>query len=212
MILYYLGFPYNRRTFYEMAVLHPLADWGEPGLLECICEEWRGRVNWQLGRPLNRARRRLDQYCLLNQVQPDWVSRLSQGVIGEQMANLIDTPMSTPDARRQLCMPQWRHWLAQDVLAGIMGRSLPDRLWLDVFLPFMGVAGVLEPERAFSLWFHGYPAVAPDRYRDPLKRIGIQVDPSIPLCNGWIQGLIWVEEQMRLERVRSAGHVQREET
>ena len=208
MVLYYLGFPFNRRPFFQMAEAFPPACWRDPAFIQVLRERWTGTVRWGAGRPANRAGKRLEQYIRLNRVVPDWAERLrrpERGLVRPLRAELSQLWQegATSGIRRQAGFLQWRKWLRGVVLQNQLSPALADRLWVDVFLPMLVVDDQLEREPATGLWFHGWPGAYPDAYRDLLKLAGIQSDPRFPLCNGWIQGVLWLEDQLRLERLRS---------
>ncbi|HSH08937.1 MAG TPA: DUF2851 family protein, partial [Oceanipulchritudo sp.] len=209
MVLYYLGFPFNRRPFFEMAEAYPLELWREEGLLEDLCARWEQSVRWGLGRPANRARRRLTGYLHLNHEVPDWPERLRQppsgllGCLRETLLGVRDG-LETRTVRRLARISDWREWLIHPVLGGVLGGSLVDRLWIDVFLPFLVVDGQIGRESAAALWLHWVPAACPDAYGELFKLAGIQLDPQLPLCNAWVQGLLWLEDQLRTERIRTS--------
>ena len=210
MMLYYLGFPTNRKPFFEMAEGLPLAKWRDPELFAFLRSRWGPAVRWGLGRPANRAAVRLRQYLSLNHQVPDWSERLRS--LPAKRLHLLAAELSqlwldgqTRAIRRRAAFPAWRKWLHHTVLGDRLPPRLADRLWVDVFLPLLVMDGQIEREAAAGLWFHGQPGAFPDPYRDLLKLAGIQSDPRFPLCNGWIQGTLWLEDQLRLERVRSCG-------
>ncbi|MGC9450828.1 MAG: DUF2851 family protein, partial [Oceanipulchritudo sp.] len=214
MVLYYLGFPFNRRAFFEMAEACPPADWRDPGLFEFLRRRWNADVRWGIGRPANQAGTRLKQYLSLNRHVPDWTGRLRQvpgalrkALLAELGARGMEA--ETTGIRRRAGFTRWRKWLNGEILGGQGNTSLADRLWVDVFLPMLVVDGQLGREPAFALWFHGHPGSYPDAYRELLKLAGIQVETRLPLCNGWIQGMLWLEDQLRLERVRSTSGAHR---
>ena len=206
MTLYYLGFPANRRVFFEIAGYLEPGRWGEPELLDFITARWGSAIRWGTGRPTNRARPRLEQFIRLHQSRPDWAQRLRQpppGLLQEASAGCRWLTASRRSLRREARIPEWRQWLQTTVMGRSLGETLADRLWSDVFLPALVVDGQLHRDPAMGLWFHGHPVSYPDAYR-PLLRL-CQVGGALhPVCNGWVQGLIWLEDQMRLERVRGA--------
>lgn len=206
MMLYHLGYPANRRAFFEMAELLEPEKWCEPLVLPFIDARWQKAVNWGLGRPANRPKRRLEQYQRLWACRPDWSRRLRcppAGLLAAAMAGRRWATAATPSLRREARLPDWRLWLGQQVMGKVLSVGLCERLWSDVFLPGLVTDGILDAEAALGLWLHAYPVSCPDAYR-PLLRI-CQVGSALyPVANGWLQGLIWLEDQMRLERVREA--------
>ncbi len=209
MMLFCLGYPHNRRPFFEMAEAFPLAAWRQPELLAQLKSRWEGAVRWGLGRPANRAEPRLCAYLALNGAVPDWPRRLRRvpPALGGLLARLRPLPChaeATAILRRAAALPRWRAWLQRDVLGGRLNGSLADRLWVDALLPLLAADSLLEAPAALLLWFHAYPGQFPDAYRPLLKLADIQRDPARPFCNGWIQGLLWVEDQLRIERLRTA--------
>lgn len=209
MCLYYLGFPSNRKAFFEMADAHPPSDWGQKGFSQYLRREWDQEVKWGYGRPANRAEARLQAYARLNACIPDWFERLKnpekslRDNLCKALASRLDDS-ATKRVRRLGKLPAWEGWIHESVLGAQMNASLVRRLWVDVFLPAMVFEGHLDPEEGIGLWVHGYPASYPGAFREVLKLVGIGADPSYPLSNGWIQGILWLEDQLRLERVRSS--------
>ena len=208
MTLYYLGFPSNRKPFYQLAEAIPARQWADPEVPARIRMEWEDRIRWGIGRPANQALVRLRQYSVLNRKAGNWCLRLQDlpGYLGDfsnkDLSVGVQVPM-TREIRRKGCFAAWRRWIQKDILGGILNKSLADRLWIDAFLPLLMVHRIIPEEEGAILWFHAYPGSFPDGYSRLLKLAGIQIDPCFSLCNGWIQGLLWVEDQLRLERVRS---------
>jgi hypothetical protein len=208
MTLYYMGFPYNRRAFFRLAEVYPISCWRDTALMEVIKDGWADEIRWGAGRPANRAAARLQEYLRLNALVPDWTERLRdpprdliQSLHPENTRFLLDGEAG--GIRRRGYFKRWRSWLYDRVLGSVPGAALADRLWVDSFLPMLVVDGQVERQAAAGLWFHGRAGAYPDPYRDLLKLAGVQSDPRFPLCNGWIQGVLWLEDQLRLERLRS---------
>jgi hypothetical protein len=202
MVLFYLGFPFNRRAFYAMAEAFPMAAWRDEGLLAELRTRWSDSVKWGLGRPANHAETRLRQYLELNGAVPDWPERLAvpPSELVENAAAVWDG--DTRRVRRSARLATWEAWLAEDVLGGRLNNSLRNRLWIDVFLPQLAANEFLAGESATLLWFHAKPGPFPDAYRPMLGLAGIGISAGHPHANGWVQGLYWAEEQLRLERIR----------
>lgn len=202
MTLFYLGFPFNRRPFYAMAEAFPLDAWQKQSLLDDLRVRWANSVKWGLGRPANRAETRLSQYLALNEAVPDWVDRLAVTRAGLAEAVMGAGNVSTPDMRRMGRLKEWECWLQTEVLGNQFNDSLRNRIWIDVFLPMLSAGTCLAEEIAALLWFHAKPGPFPDAYRGMLGLAGVGISRDFPHCNGWIQGLYWAEEQLRLERIR----------
>ena len=212
MTLFYLGYPFNRRAFYSMGQTHPPEDWQNPRIFEILSKTYVDSVRWNVGRPANRARRRLDAYVRLNRQVPDWFDRLRKPLLP---MGSVDGPdgsagsgdLSTREIRRKWKFGEWKKWLQDEVYGGMLNECLADRLWIDVCLPMLVSAGSIPDGFGASHWFHARPGMFPDAYRDLVKLAGIQASNGYILCNGWLQGLMWVDDQLRLERIRNAiGH------
>lgn len=209
MTLFYLGYPFNRQAFYAMGeALGPEA-WRQPGLLEAVKETWAEGVRWNAGRPANRAAKRLQAYVDVNHAAPDWFERLANpplkllpqdGAAGQSA--LGEWP--TGEIRRAWQFGVWRRWLQREVFGAAFSASVVDRLWIDVFLPMLAADERLPPASAAALWFHARPGMFPDAYPGLLKVGGIHLHQGYPVCNGWLQGLVWVDDQLRLERIRTS--------
>jgi hypothetical protein len=202
MLLFYLGFPFNRRAFFAMGEAYPMEAWRSRELLDELRARWSHSVKWGLGRPANRAEARLRQYLELNEAVPDWPERLASlpSSLVERTNKAGDN--QTARVRRNAGFKEWDVWLTQKVLGNRLNGSLRNRLWIDVFLPLLAARTSLPTDVAAILWFHARPGPFPDAYRPMLGLAGIGVTTGLPHCNGWIQGLFWAEEQLRLERIR----------
>lgn len=210
LVLYTLGFPFNRRAFLEIAEAHQPQDWMDPHLLTEIQARWETKIHWGLGRPANKAMVRLRQCQQLNQRAGEWPDLLSRPpdfLMRPLLQNMTNSGFrhgGSRTVRRLGKFSCWRNWLEMDVLCAILPPSLATRLWIDVFLPVMAADGKLPRESAYLLWSHWQAAVHPDSYRDLLKLADVQIDHEFPLSNCWIQGLFWLEDQIRVEGVRKA--------
>jgi hypothetical protein len=209
LVLYTIGFPYNRRPFFELADAYPREAWMDDSIVEEIRSQCDNEIRWGLGRPANQAKVRLRQYQQLNNKSQRWPALLSMppnSLLSAVEMSLASGIMSTGTRgiRRISRFPQWRTWLEACVLAACLTRSLSDRLWIDAFLPVMVVAGKLPRESACVLWQHWQAATYPDCYPDLLKLANIQIDRLYPMSNGWVQGMFWLEDQIRVEGVRRA--------
>ncbi|MEX0331650.1 MAG: DUF2851 family protein [Puniceicoccaceae bacterium] len=209
MVLYYLGFPANRRSFYAIAERFPQDCWRDEGILAEIRQEWADKIQWGVGRPANRALPRLEQYQMLNANQPFWMENLRKPPkeLIEPLQAILDPAgvvMETGKVRRLARFSQWQSWLHGTVCGGALGIGLLRRLWVDVFLPMMVVDQVLTAEEAAALWFHAHPGQYPASYNPLLLLVGARQACCHIRSNGWIQGLFWIEDQLRLERVRTA--------
>ena len=208
MMLFHLGYPLNRRPFYEMAEAFGMEAWREGELLECLRSLWEGAVQWNSGRPANRPGRRLAEYLLLNREVPDWSERLRSFPVSlekpfRDLAGVELRSAKTPAIRRAWKLKTWRKWLREEVFGGILNPSLVDRLWIDVVLPILTAGDRIERQGGALFWFHAQPGSFPDGYRFLLRDSGVVEGGEYPLCNGWIQGLIRMDDQLRLERIRS---------
>lgn len=211
MTLFYLGFPDNRRPFYAMAEAHPPEAW-QPGIVSLLKEQWTRTVRWNTGRPANRAARRLGEYLRLTASAPGWMERLravpeipaprSQAEKGEGFA--FGLAGTTSGIRKAWCFPAWRRWLSAGVVRDTLSESLLDRLWIDVFLPVLVADGLIPRQEGSLFWFHVRPGLFPEAFPGLLRLAGIHSSTGFPLSNGWIQGLFWTEDQLRLERIRAS--------
>jgi hypothetical protein len=113
-------------------------------------------------------------------------------------------PRHTGNFRRSIQLAEWENWLTAQVLNRHFNPHFIRRLWVDVYLPMLAVTGRLDGEGAMMLWFHSHAAAFPESYRNLLRSAFLKEDGCLILCNGWIQGILWLEDQMRIERVRSA--------
>jgi len=205
IVLFYLGVPYNRRSFYAIAECYPPQSWRSRSLPSLIRSEWDSPVQWNLGRPANRPIVRLRQYQALHDSSPNWMSRLETPLLklgphtmpGEDLQRC-----GTRSVRRKLCLPDWIRWLDEVIHGGALNAGLRNRLWIDAYLPLLAVHGRIEGQRAALLWQHSHAASFPDAYRDLLADTGITGRYGQLLSNSLIQGLFWAEDQLRLERVR----------
>ena len=101
-------------------------------------------------------------------------------------------------------MSDWMAWVERSVLNQQLNGSLVQRLWIDVFLPMVSVQGILSFEQGMAIWFHSRPASFPESYRELFRLASVRCDHACSLHNGWVQGIYWMEDQLRLERVRSS--------
>ncbi|NDV61163.1 DUF2851 family protein [Puniceicoccales bacterium CK1056] len=209
MTLFYLGYPFNRRAFYAMGEALPPECWREPGLTEVLQREWETEVRWNVGRPANRALGRLEAYMALNQSVPDWFNRLSRLPLEFQPGSEFQPEAAVADwptgwIRKHWKLREYGAWLRDGVFGGLFSQSLVDRLLVDVCLPMQVANGHISSAAGGGFWFHARPGMFPDSYRSLLKLAGIQLSSGYPLCNGWLQGLVWADDQLRLERIRSS--------
>lgn len=210
IVLYTMGFPYNRRVFYQIAEQHPLSEWKCSALPDKLHEQWHDQVRWGLGRPANQAMVRLRQYQQLNHGTASWTGCLQKPphhlvkAVHEHWTGLCAGKAAIRETRRECRFKEWREWLEGTVAGRTVSPSLAARLWIDAFLPVMAAGSVLPREVAYLLWEHWYATSYPDSYRDLLKLADIQIDPCYPMCNGWVQGMFWLEDQIRVEGVRRA--------
>jgi len=205
--LFHLGMPYNRRAFYDLAVSYAAEQWRDQSLPQYIRRQSVPVIQWNLGRPANRPMLRLEQYQRLFSASPDWMERLQMppGPL-DALSRVGDMPrhFGARAIRKALSLRQWMDWLDEAVHRNSLHAGLRDRLWVDVYLPFLSAATVIEPNRAAFLWFDSRAATFPDAYRELLAAVDIIDGRDRLLTNGLIQGLFWAEDQLRLERVRSS--------
>jgi hypothetical protein len=207
MGLFHLGFPGNRRPFYAMAEAHPPAAWRDAGLPGRLRRDWAGEVKWGQGRPANRAETRLRQYAVLSGGAPDWMVRLRRppaGLLEPVTARAFSRggAASTVAVRDAWRLRHWRDWLYRTVFNAQLPEGLANRLWIDVLLPLLAAQSVLPEDVAAVLWFHSHAGQYPDAFRPLLRMAGVHAAAGRPLCNGWIQGMVWADDQLRLERIR----------
>lgn len=206
MLLYYLGYPVNCRAFFQIAEAFPLEDWLNPGLPSRLRRQWASAVQWGCGRPANRAGPRLESYGQLVRTASRWPGQAR--CPAEALKECLQQSLARHGAgdtrrlRHAARFSDWRVWTCQTVFAGTLCQGLGDRLRADVLLPFLAADRQLPPEAARALWFHGWPGAFPDACRRLLRLAGIGATPRYPLCNGWLQGLLWADDQLRLERLR----------
>ncbi len=208
MTLFYLGYPLNRKAFYRVAEAYPMATWASINPLQKIRAEFEGVIRWKSGRPANWAQRRLQQYRQMNQQAAGWTDALRTPPLPAAAGALPGLEhvrdADTRSLRRLVDYHGLRKWLLTTVFRDCLSPSLGNRLWIDVFLPILVADGVLDPALGSMLWFHGHPAACPRSYREFLQVAGVGLGTGRTLSNGWIQGMLWMEDQFRLERVRSS--------
>jgi hypothetical protein len=206
LTLFVLGFPGNRRAFYDMARKMPREQWRGIWRLAELKAGWKEAVNWGMGRPANRPEKRLREYLELNDRVEDWPRRLQElpGKMSQSLAALTrlgEAPTRT--VRRTGAFAEWRRTLTAGVFGNCLSGGQVDRLTIDVVLPMLAAGGHLDRQVAALMWFHAFPGPFPDGLKPLFKRVEIQVSPRLPLCNGWAQGLFWADDQLRLEQIRS---------
>lgn len=209
LTLYYLGHPSNRRAFFLMAETIPLPGWSAKGIVDEVRNRWGPSIRWGCGRPANRPLRRLKEYAALVAASPGWTEELKQvpaGLLAKLVRELHHgfLPLDSGGFRRSVQLATWENWLSTRVLNHHFNPNLIRRLWVDVYLPLLAATGKLDNEGAMMLWFHSHAAAFPESYRNLLRAAFLREDQCLTLCNGWIQGILWLEDQMRIERVRSA--------
>lgn len=192
LFLYYLGYPHDRRSFLAVAEAYPLTAWLQPAVVEEIRRVFADSIHWNWGRPLNRPLLRLRQYQRLVASQPDGCLQLT-GLARRWAGQTGD------------CAPREaaKVWLRE--FAALMGAQLPgsllNRLWIDAVLPLLTAAGLLPAALAAARWFHAPCGPMPNGLREVLQILQ-GADPCLrPTCNGWLQGLLWQEDQLRLQRL-----------
>lgn len=204
LVLYYLGFPANRGAFYEMAERLPRLRWAEAGLVEQVRATWEGDIRWGVGRPANQPEARLRIYARLNQEVGDWVDLLGcvPKEFGEALTGKALAGGGTRAVRREGRVGEILRWLEEEVLGGVVSASLVRRLWIDVFLPVLVGGGRLDRDAGRLLFFHSPPASAPDGLLGLARDWRVRADDGEPQSNGWLQGMLRVESQLRVERLR----------
>lgn len=206
MVLYALGFPLNRLPFWEMAETFPPDCWQE-GLLPLLKERWAQTVQWRVGRPAARAESRLLAYIRL---PTHWMASLRR--LFECHAPMPwsrSTAAShgriedTVSQRVSLGQPAFQRALRTAVLGGVFAPDMVQRLLVDVFLPLAAAAGLFPPAFAEGFWFHARPGHHPPTHAALLRQAGLCSGKQQPLCNGLIQGLYRLDDDLRLERLRA---------
>jgi hypothetical protein len=209
LLLYTLGVPYNRRVFWELASVHPPGHWSRWGIVEGISESWRDRIHWNSGRPQNRARRRLELYQLWSRSAPGWAERLLRPP-DYLLKPLCEAAVSglgqgtTVQLRKRCQLGCWMQWLEGIVFQGHLKRSLSRRLWVDLVLPFLAASALIPPEPARQVWFHSPSSTLPASLEEAFQWAKTEKGRPWTSANGWLQGLLWMETQLRLEIVRKA--------
>lgn len=203
MLLYYLGYPSNRRAFFELAGLYPLEDWRSPDLPDCIHGESPIAIRWRVGRPANHAGPRLRQYAAMCRKSKDWPQRLLAMTAAHAHEN---QPVFNPENAMQWRKGELHCRLRQGWYKQILGGELPPgtaaRLWVDVAVPLLAAVGQLDAATAFIEWFHADAGVLPDGIRKLLRKIALQQHAMLVCTNGWSQGLLAIEDQLRLQRLQ----------
>lgn len=206
MTLYYLGFPLNRKAFLAIAGENGPDQWRRGGLLPLIRQRWGKAIQWRQGRPGNRPARLLEAYQELFHRRPDWMERLGeppQPLRTTLAAAEGDVLRSDSGAfRRRFAHAGLFRWLRTEVTAQALGDGLLRRLWIDAFLPLLAAHGVLPTGASALHFFHSRPGACPEALFALCRRAGLCGEGNGPSRNGWIQGLLWVEDQMRSERLR----------
>lgn len=206
MTLYYLGFPLNRKAFLALAEEIPPERWLEPDLLQEIEQRWAGAIQWRRGRPANRPAPLLASYQELLRRSPEWADALRQPpqalFAAMHAARGEVTATGTREFRRRYGHGLLFRWLREEVTAGAIGETQLCRLWIDVVLPLLASSEILPGQTAALHFFHSRPGPCPEALLVLCRSSGLCGGAQGPARNGWIQGLLWVEDQMRSERLR----------
>ena len=211
MVLYALGFPLNRLAFWEMAEAIPPGHW-QVGLLPLLKDRWAQSVQWRAGRPAARAEARLLAYARL---PGNWMASL--GTLLQHQAPLPWERRSagadadsfpfpyegTASLRASLGLAAFQRTLRSSVLGDVFATEMVQRLMVDVFLPLAAAADRLTRALAETLWFHARPGHHPAGHALLLKQAALCDGNRSPLCNGLVQGLYRVDDDLRLERLRA---------
>jgi hypothetical protein len=206
LMLFIMGYPRNRRAFYALGEAYPRASWREEGFLQRLRNDCCDRIDWKFGRPANRAYTRLQQVSLLNCRFPDWPERV------RRLPTELPTPWAglsheeTQDTRlfrQRMRLNAWSGYAGEEVFGGVLNASVVQQLMINLILPATVAAGLLGDALGSLLWFHSKPGPYPDAFHPLLQRLSITLNPRLPISNGWMQGLLWMEDQLRLERIRS---------
>ena len=211
MTLYYLGFPLNRKAFLVIAGEYGPEAWREGGLPPLLRQRWEKGIQWRHGRPGNRPARLLEAYQELFRRRPDWMERLARPPHSLRSALAAaegaEAGVDCGAFRRRFGHSALFRWLRSEVTAGSLGEGLLRRLWIDVFLPLFAARGILGAESCALHFFHSRPGACPEALHALCRTSGLCGGGRGPSRNGWIQGLLWVEDQMRSERLRRcSGH------
>ena len=211
LVLYYLGFPLNRKAFLAIAGENGPETWRARELLPSIRHRWGNAIQWRHGRPGNRPARLLGAYQELFHRRPDWMARLAEPPypLCRALAAAEGDVLATDSGafRRRFAHAGLFRWLRTEVTVQALGDGLLRRLWIDAFLPLLAARGVLPTGASALHFFHSRPGACPEALLAMCRRAGLCGDGNGPSRNGWIQGLLWVEDQMRSERLRRcSGH------
>jgi hypothetical protein len=197
LVLYYLGYPLHRRAFWEMAEAFPQSLWAED-LVRLLKLRWADAVDWQSGRPAARAEIRLLAY---SRFAANWSSLLKGRIAQLRFDKICDTA-DTAVVRRAFGLGSFTKWLQTELFQGAIGLEMTQRLLADVIWPVVSVVGVLPSGFAELAWYHGRPGHHPPGHAKLLREGGLCCGPRRPLCNGMLQGLYRVDDDLRLERLR----------
>lgn len=199
LVLMVLGYPFNRGRFLELGMRYNRENWVSGTEMEKeILLEARRRWHWRGGRPSNHPERRLKQYLQMNSRVEDWPERMSR-LADTGSARLPEAAASlgqTREIRKRLELgKRLRHAVLEKYLSG----NLLNRIMVDAVLPWREAS---DPDLKLEvLWLHWLPGDAPDWFRDVARELGLGFREGFPSCNGWNQGMVGLEAELRCRRV-----------
>jgi len=172
-----LGYPRNRRNMHQLALLHPLPEWGKLDVDRTydVVGDWKIRGV----RPLNRPLHRLHQYQELMRTSPSWTNSLKS-------LNLPKECLLEEESVGSLSVSTYRKDIKVNLLGNIFSDSKTNTLVVDCLLPLWAAYHEEDP---FALWYYWPSGDFPARLVMLAKKWELKAQGKA-VENGVMQGLL----------------------
>jgi len=154
---------------------------------------------WQAGdgfwttsgvRPANHPKLRLEQVSNWLSARPDWAAALRSAAPELPSGSICDG--TTDQYRKANQLGSIQKTLSRNVASDQISGSKWDTLVCDGFLPLLAAH---ENADFSGLWFHWFAGNAPESLSRKLRGLEILERGRFPLCNGWVQGWLRIQQQ-----------------
>lgn len=192
MALEVLGYKRNRIGMSTIALKYPLSElrskkYSAAELYTSQKEQWKTNGI----RPANHPLKRIEQYCELIRLNPDWPQKWKD--FSNRLGDFTEN-MTTAQFRRKYGLTTLAEEIKQEIFGNTLSGTRFHTLLIDALIPLAAAHHI--DKNFLDLWMHWFSGDIPDQVTEFIKKTPLLESKEQTHCNGLNQGVLQLFSEM----------------